>query len=210
LNICEIDPVTGACTPAPSVTTTIDENETPTFIVTATSEGTIPPDPANSRIFVPFLDEQGEVRGLTSVAVASLLQPEQGQVLPGTWRDDENDVCFNVSADANRLTPEGSTCAGGSSLNLALKGFNASGIPCDVDVSTDKEIQIVNGTFSFVDITEDGSPLGVFRTAFVFGQFEDPVLLNVGAAATFQDVEGFCPGVWLDAQPEALLAPSGP
>lgn len=213
LSICETDPATGVCinptTPAPSVTTTVDENETPSFAVTVTSEGTIPPDP-NSRIFVPFLDEQGEVRGLTSVAVVSLLQPEQGQALPGTWRDNENEVCFNVSADGNRLTPEDSTCAGGSSLNLDLSSiFNASGFPCDVDVSTDKEVQIVNGTFSFVDITEDGSPLGSFRTAFVYGRFEDSVLLNVGTAATIKNVEGACFGGWLDAQPEALGS-SGP
>lgn len=205
LSVCELDTVNGTCltTPAPSVTTTIDELGSALFGVFATSEGTISFDPANSRIFLPFLDEQGEVRGLSSVAVTSVLQPEQGTVLPGAWEDNEQDVCFNVSLDGTRLTPEGSTCADGSSLTLDLRGFNVSGIPCDVSVRTMQEVPIdpVTLIFSFVEITEDASPVGVLSTAFVWAQFIDPVLLNAGTAVTIQDAQGLCPGAWLDATP---------
>ena len=91
-------------------------------------------DPANNREFVPFLGEQDEAYGLFSLPITSVLQVAPGVVLPGVWRDDDDDVCFNVSADGTRLTAEGSQCPGGSSLALDLKGFNVSGLPCDVTV----------------------------------------------------------------------------
>ena len=206
LSVCELDKVNGTClaTPAPSVTTTIDALEFALFAVFATSEGSIPPDPANSRIFLPFMDQQSQVRGLTSVTVTSVAQPEPGTVLPGAWKDNEGTVCFNVSLDGNRLTPEGSTCPDGDSLTLDLRGFSVSGIPCDVLVRSKQEVPIdpVSLIFSFVEITEDPTPyLGILSTAYVWGQFKDTVLLIAGGAVTIQDVQGVCPGGWLDATP---------
>jgi len=71
LSICESDPATGDClaAPAPSVTTQIDANATPTFSVFATGSGTVPFDPAANRIFVRFEDAAAVTRGSTSVAV---------------------------------------------------------------------------------------------------------------------------------------------
>jgi streptogramin lyase len=69
--ICQSNPMSGAClaTPAASVTTTINTNDTPTFSVFVTGAGTVPFDPANNRIFVRFRDAGGITRGSTSVAV---------------------------------------------------------------------------------------------------------------------------------------------
>ena len=73
LAICETDPAAGTCTSAigPSVTTTIEADATPTFAVFATATGTIPLDPANYRIYIEFTDDQGDVRGSSSVAVTT-------------------------------------------------------------------------------------------------------------------------------------------
>jgi hypothetical protein len=70
LTLCETRPQTGQClvAPATSATTTIAGNATPTFAVFGTASGAIPLDPANSRIFVQFADQNGLIRGLTSVA----------------------------------------------------------------------------------------------------------------------------------------------
>jgi len=49
----------------------IAEGGTPTFAVFASASDPIALDPANSRVFLYFSDELGEVRGATSVAVAN-------------------------------------------------------------------------------------------------------------------------------------------
>jgi hypothetical protein len=70
LTICQTN-ASGQClaTPAATVTTTINANATPTFAIFGKASGTIPFDPANSRIFVAFTDSGNAVRGETSVAV---------------------------------------------------------------------------------------------------------------------------------------------
>jgi len=71
--LCQTDPKTGVCinptTPAASVTTTINANDTPTFGVFVTSSGTVANLPQTNRVFVQFADGNGVVRGSTSVAV---------------------------------------------------------------------------------------------------------------------------------------------
>ena len=47
----------------------VEEGSTPTFAVFASAAEPIALDPANSRVFLRFLDESGVVRGATSVAV---------------------------------------------------------------------------------------------------------------------------------------------
>jgi hypothetical protein len=71
VNICQTNPTSGAClqTPGPTAATTITANAEPTFGIFVTANGTVPPDFANSRIFVQFTDSTGAVRGETSVAV---------------------------------------------------------------------------------------------------------------------------------------------
>lgn len=71
MNLCQTNPATGACISAigPSVATTINTNETPTFAVFVTGTATVPFNPATSRIFVRFTDAGGVVRGASSVAV---------------------------------------------------------------------------------------------------------------------------------------------
>jgi CSLREA domain-containing protein len=71
LAVCQTDPLTGLCTTSilPTVTTTINPNETPTFAVFVVSQEIIPFDPAGARIFVVFTGSDAVVRGSTSVAV---------------------------------------------------------------------------------------------------------------------------------------------
>jgi hypothetical protein len=73
LSLCQTDPSTGQCTSSigSSVSTTINQNATPTFAIFATASGTIPFVPQTNRVFVQFTDASGTVRGLTSVAVAT-------------------------------------------------------------------------------------------------------------------------------------------
>ena len=75
LNICETNPLTGACLnpPAPSVTTNIAGTATPTFSIFVSANTSIAFAPDQFRIQVVFTDPTGNVRGSTSVAVASTL-----------------------------------------------------------------------------------------------------------------------------------------
>ena len=74
LSLCQTNPATSACI-NPVVPNTepvmveIAEGDTPTFAVFASGDESIPLDPANSRVFIRFSDDSGEVRGATSVAV---------------------------------------------------------------------------------------------------------------------------------------------
>ena len=71
VSICETNPSTGQCVSAigSTVSTTIAAGATPTFTVFVTGTGTVPFDPAASRVFVRFADAAGTIRGSTSVAV---------------------------------------------------------------------------------------------------------------------------------------------
>jgi len=77
LSLCQTDPVTSVCinptVPASQpVIVDIAEGDSPTFAVFASATESIALDPANSRVFLRFNDELGEVRGATSVGVQSL------------------------------------------------------------------------------------------------------------------------------------------
>ena len=74
LSLCQTDPATSVCINptvpgAGPVIVEIAEGGTPTFAVFATAEDAIPLDSVNSRVFLRFSDDLGEVRGATSVAV---------------------------------------------------------------------------------------------------------------------------------------------
>jgi DNA-binding beta-propeller fold protein YncE len=71
--ICETDPSTGACLGPASVAyqRSFIAGEAPTFSIFVGAGGTIPFDPANSRIFVRFTDSSGAPHGSTSVAVTT-------------------------------------------------------------------------------------------------------------------------------------------
>ena len=74
LSLCQTDPATSECinptVPAlEPVMVEVEEGSTPTFAVFANAAEPIALDPANSRVFLRFLDESGVVRGATSVAV---------------------------------------------------------------------------------------------------------------------------------------------
>lgn len=80
ITICQSNPATGACLAAPTsaVPLTIDTNATPTFSIFVQDTSVPDPsgggsfDPAGDRIYLRFRDQQGIVRGSTSVAVEVL------------------------------------------------------------------------------------------------------------------------------------------
>src|SRR5437773_12253039 len=59
LFICQTNPGTGAClgSPASTVMTTINANDTPTFAVFVQGSGNVPFDPAANRVFVRSIAE---------------------------------------------------------------------------------------------------------------------------------------------------------
>jgi hypothetical protein len=71
INLCQTDPTSGACMAAPTPTVTISDaaGATPTFSIFITASAPISLDPANSRIFLRFMDSSGTSHGSTSVAV---------------------------------------------------------------------------------------------------------------------------------------------
>jgi hypothetical protein len=71
LLVCQTDPTSGACMapPAPSATTDIQPNATPTFGIFVVGSATVANMPGVNRVFVAFTDSNGVLRGETSVAV---------------------------------------------------------------------------------------------------------------------------------------------
>jgi hypothetical protein len=71
LTICQTDPASGAClaAPAPSATTDIQPNATPTFGIFVTGSAAVANLPGVNRVFVTLTDAGGVLRGETSVAV---------------------------------------------------------------------------------------------------------------------------------------------
>jgi hypothetical protein len=71
LTVCQTNSTSGAClaTPAPSVTTEIQPNATPTFGIFVTGSAAVANSPGVNRVFVTFTDSGGTLRGETSVAV---------------------------------------------------------------------------------------------------------------------------------------------
>lgn len=71
VSICQTNPGTGTCLSgaAATVTTTVAAGATPTFAIFVSAVGSVPFDPASSRIFVRFKDGLSITRGSTSVAV---------------------------------------------------------------------------------------------------------------------------------------------
>jgi hypothetical protein len=71
LLVCQTNPATGVClaAPAPSATTDIPANATPTFGVFVTGGAAVADMPGTNRVFVTFTDSGGVLRGETSVAV---------------------------------------------------------------------------------------------------------------------------------------------
>jgi hypothetical protein len=75
LTICHTNPTSGACisTVGPSVTFTVNTNDTPTIALFAQARGDVPFDPANNRINIVLKDSNGIQCGATSVAVTTAL-----------------------------------------------------------------------------------------------------------------------------------------
>ena len=86
LLLCETNPATGAClVPAgASVDVDINPGGTPTFAVFASSRLALPLDPAGRRLFVEFKDDQGAIRGSTSVALAGGGPDIEPRLQPGS------------------------------------------------------------------------------------------------------------------------------
>jgi hypothetical protein len=75
LTICQTNPTSGACisTVGPSVTFTVNANDTPTIALFAQARGDVPFDPANNRINIVLKDSNEIQCGATSVAVTTAL-----------------------------------------------------------------------------------------------------------------------------------------
>jgi hypothetical protein len=71
LTVCQTNPTSGAClaAPAPSVTTDIPPNATPTFGIFVTGSASVANSPGVNRVFVTLTDSGGTLRGETSVAI---------------------------------------------------------------------------------------------------------------------------------------------
>jgi YVTN family beta-propeller protein len=71
LMVCQTNPTSGAClaAPAPSATTDIQPNATPTFGIFVAGSAAVANLPGVNRVFVTFTDANGVLRGETSVAV---------------------------------------------------------------------------------------------------------------------------------------------
>jgi len=71
--LCRTDPPTGQCISflGTSLMTQINAAETPTFGIFVFAAGTVPFNPAVSRVFVRFKDQGGVTRGSTSVAATT-------------------------------------------------------------------------------------------------------------------------------------------
>jgi hypothetical protein len=73
ITLCQTNPSTGQCLSAPTatVTTTINQNATPTFSLFVTPQAAIPFFPSIVRLSVKFKDGSGATRGSTSVALST-------------------------------------------------------------------------------------------------------------------------------------------
>ena len=77
ISVCQTDPANGTClSPAgSSASANVATGATPTFAVFVQAIGSVPFDPANSRIFGRFTDASNAIRGETSVAVTTVALP---------------------------------------------------------------------------------------------------------------------------------------
>jgi hypothetical protein len=75
INLCQTSPQSGQCisTTGPSVTFTVNTNDTPTIALFAQASDHIPFDPANNRINIVLKDSNGIQCGATGVAVTTEL-----------------------------------------------------------------------------------------------------------------------------------------
>jgi hypothetical protein len=75
INLCQTNPQSGQCisTTGPSVTFTVNTNDTPTIALFAQASDHIPFDPANNRINIVLKDSNGIQCGATGVAVTTEL-----------------------------------------------------------------------------------------------------------------------------------------
>jgi hypothetical protein len=72
LTLCPNDAAARCLAPmASSVAVDMPSGATTSFIIMATASGPIPFDPASNRVFIRFVDSDGILRGMTSVAVQS-------------------------------------------------------------------------------------------------------------------------------------------
>lgn len=103
LSVCATDALTGECAAVPNarqVGVDLQSGAAGTYSVFVTTSDKLAFDPANSRVNVEFVDSQGELRGATSIALAS--KPDEWFA----WRDLANGVStLRVTGDVVAGTP---------------------------------------------------------------------------------------------------------
>jgi hypothetical protein len=162
LSLCQTVPATGQCSSAsgPTVSTTINPGDTPTFAVFVAGTGAIPFAPATSRIFVRFRDGTGATRGSTGVAVQTInpgpvasfaeLTPAVFSSLPPTTIQETTPTLSAVFPYSTpRLLGWGNVCGNHRNDIVAAPSFGSGGPPIPI------EIWCNNGDGTFANRTAD-------------------------------------------------------
>jgi hypothetical protein len=80
---------------------------------------------------------------------------------PGRW--DGDGICFWVAEDGRTITPEGSLCDSGRSVDVDINGLNENDAPCEAEVKSEVVIVIIDGSFAY---SRDGESItGTFTSA---------------------------------------------
>lgn len=137
--------------------------------------------------------------GIALGTVVDVAAEEQGpDITPGTWRDADGKLCFNVSADGSRLTSSGSMCIDGAAIDFNLDGSTFIGTPCVISARGFADIPIINGHFFW----QNPVPIGVVEN--ISGTFSSVITANGTATSrTLGAAQPGCISGWT-ANPEVL------
>jgi len=169
LSVCETNPLTGVCinptSPAATATTTIAGGATPTFAFFATATDTIPLDPATNRAFVEFRDSGDTIRGSTSTALSSDVQPPTltACFIDDSGWDEVNDIPLVPKSFAQYQAAVASCM---TASGRAFTTNDVAGKTLQEVGSTDYTTFAANGTGNYVDPGVETIPFTWFIDGF--------------------------------------------
>ena len=116
------------------------------------------------------------VNGGTGIALGTVVDLEAEEqafsITPGTWRDADGKLCFNVAADGARLTSLGSSCIEGAAIDFDLEGNTFIGTPCAIRERGFADIPIINNHFFWQD------PVAIGAIENIAGTFGSVIYAN--------------------------------